>query len=113
MPPTWNREISSGGRPSSEFADAISQKIIDLFNATVPGFYSDEDRVAGQIIGKDRQGNTMKTGLMSISIGIVSNVFTKINHVAQISEIGADLKKFAKAQDKSNFVRDQRKNEKI
>jgi diguanylate cyclase (GGDEF)-like protein len=94
-------------------ADAISQKIIDLFDETAPSFYSEEDRAAGYIIGKDRQGNEMKTGLMSISIGIVSNAFTKITHVAQIGEIGADLKKFAKAQDKSNYVRDKRKSERV
>jgi hypothetical protein len=30
--------------------------------------------------------------------------------VAQIGEIGAELKKFAKGQEKSNFVRDKRRN---
>ncbi len=94
-----------------DIADEISQKIIDLFDATVPNFYTEEDRIAQYIIGKDRQGNEMKTGLMSISIGIVSNAFTKINHVAQIGEIGAELKKFAKGQDKSNFVRDKRRSD--
>ncbi len=92
-------------------ADAISQKIIDDFDAAAPGFYSDEDRATGYIMGKDRQGNMIKAGLMSISIGIVSNAFSKITHVAEVGEIGAELKKFAKGQDKSNFVRDKRKNE--
>jgi diguanylate cyclase (GGDEF)-like protein len=94
-----------------DIADNISQKIIDTFDVTAKSFYSQEDLEAGYIIGKDRQGNEMKAGLMSISIGIVSNVNTKITHVAQIGEIGAELKKFAKAQDKSNYVRDKRKNE--
>ena len=60
-------------------------------------------------MGIDRQGNAMKAGLVSISIGIVSNVNQKITHVAQIGELGAELKKFAKSVDKSNFLRDQRK----
>jgi len=60
-------------------------------------------------MGHDRQGHLSKAGLMSISIGIVSNSCTKISHVAQIGEIGAELKKYAKAQEKSNFVRDKRK----
>ena len=92
-----------------DIADKISQKIIDLFDTTAPTFYNEQDRAAGYIIGKDRQGNEMKAGVMSISIGIVSNAFTKITHVAQVGEIGADLKKFAKGQEKSNFVRDKRK----
>ncbi len=91
-------------------ADNVSQHIIDKFDKAALSFYNEEDRQAGYIMGKDRQGNEVKAGLMSISIGIVSNVLTPINHVAQIGEIGAELKKFAKSQEKSNFVRDKRKN---
>jgi hypothetical protein len=60
-------------------------------------------------MGVDRQGNPVKAGLVSISIGVVSNINQKITHVAQIGEIGAELKKYAKSIDKSNFQRDQRK----
>lgn len=91
------------------FADAVSQKIIDDFDAAAPAFYNDEDRAAGFIMGRDRQGNITKAGLVSISIGIVSNRDTNITHVAQIGEYGAELKKFAKSVSKSNFVRNQRK----
>ena len=90
-------------------ADTISQKVIDSFDALSPTLYNDEDRRTGFIMGKDRQGNDMKAGLVSISIGIVSNINQRITHVAQVGEIGADLKKFAKNVGKSNFVRDQRK----
>jgi GGDEF domain-containing protein len=90
-------------------ADAISQNIIDAFDKSSPGFYNDEDRQAGFIMGVDRQGNAVKAGLVSVSIGIVSNVSQKISHVAQIGELGAELKKFAKSMGKSNFQRDQRK----
>lgn len=91
-----------------EMADKICQRIIELFDAAVPTFYSDEDRSAGFIIGKDRQGNATKAGLLSISIGLVSTSSQKITHVAQIAEIGAELKKFAKMKEVSNFVRDRR-----
>ena len=90
-------------------ADAISQKIIESFDLAAPGFYNEEDRTAGFILGKDRQGNQTKVGLVAISIGIVSNREVSITHVAQIGEIGAELKKLAKGQIQSNFVRDQRK----
>lgn len=91
-------------------ADDISKKIVEDFDKTSPSFYSEEDRAAGFIMGKDRQGQIIKTGFVSISIGIVSNVTNNITHVAQIGEIGAELKKYAKSVDKSVFVRDQRKN---
>ncbi len=90
-------------------ADAIAQAIINAFDKESPLFYNEEDRNNGFIMGVDRQGNPTKAGLVSVSIGIVSNATQKINHVAQIGEIGAELKKYAKAVGKSNFVRDQRK----
>lgn len=90
-------------------ADAISQKIITDFDQLAPSFYNEADRQAGYIHGLDRQGNETKAGLVSVSIGIVSNRDQKISHVAQIGEIGAELKKFAKSVGKSNFVRNQRR----
>ena len=88
--------------------DEASQKIIDDFNKKIPSFYSKKDYEAGFISGKDRKGNEEKFGLLAISIGIVSNTSHEITHVAQISEIAAELKKYAKNIDGSNFVRDKR-----
>lgn len=90
------------------YAEEVSQKIIDEFDKNVSMFYNEVDRERGFTIGKDRQGNEIQSTLMSISIGIVSNRSHKITHIAQVGEIGAELKKLAKNEDKSNFVRDQR-----
>src|SRR5476649_1892594 len=49
-------------------ADALSQNIINAFDKLVPGFYDEGDRVAGFITGVDRQGNAIKTGLITVSI---------------------------------------------
>lgn len=88
--------------------DEICEDIIKEFDGIVPSFYKNEDIDRGFIVGKDRQGNTQNFGLIAVSIGIVSNVKQKITHVAQIGEVGAELKKFAKSTDGSNYVRDQR-----
>ena len=90
--------------------DRTSQKIVDCFDEKVSSFYSKKDFEAGYICGTDRQGNEEKLGLLAISIGIVSNATQEITHVAQISEIAAELKKYAKSIDGSNFVRDKRQN---
>jgi diguanylate cyclase (GGDEF)-like protein len=92
-----------------ERAEKISGRIIELFDQAVPGFYNTTDRSQGYILAKDRQGQEKKIPLLSVSIGIVTNRLRKIDHVAQIGEIGAELKKFAKNLEKSNFVMDQRK----
>ena len=92
-------------------ADGVCEEIIQEFDKVGPSFYSPEDCKRGYILGKDRQGNEIKVNLLSISIGVVSNRTHKITHVAQVGEIGAELKKFAKSVEKSNFVRDQRRGE--
>lgn len=88
--------------------DDICAEVIREFDSKVPSFYNETDRLAGFIIGKDRQGNEQKFGLLAVSIGIVSNVSQNITHVAQVGEIGAELKKFAKSSEGSVFVRDKR-----
>ena len=88
--------------------DKACQKIVDAFDKKVPSFYSKKDFEAGFISGKDRQGKEQQFGLLAVSIGVVSNTFHEIKHVAQISEIAAELKKYAKNIDGSNFVRDKR-----
>lgn len=92
-----------------QLADDIARLIIKDFDAVAPLFYNDEDRKRGYIIAKNRQNEEVKTGLLSISIGIVSNLRQPIKHVAQIAEIGAELKKYAKGIEGSSFVRDKRK----
>lgn len=92
-----------------KMADAVCKKIIEDFEARVPSLYSKEDREAGYIMGKDRQGNYIKTPLISVSIGVVTNEHRKITHVGQVGEIGAELKEYAKSLERSNYVKDKRK----
>ena len=89
-------------------ADEACEEIIREFDAKVLSFYPADDQKRGYIISKDRQGNEQKFGLLAISIGVVSNAHQPITHVAQIGEIGAELKKYAKSFERSVFVRDKR-----
>jgi diguanylate cyclase (GGDEF)-like protein len=88
--------------------DVLCQEVISEFDKTSPSFYNEEDRKAGFIIAKDRQNVERKIPLISISIGVVTNEKRKISHVAEIGEIGAELKKQAKNIEKSNYIKDMR-----
>lgn len=89
--------------------DNLCKKIIAEFEKKSPSFYNEADRKIGYIIGLDRQGKEQKIPLLSVSIGVVTNEFRQIEHVAQIGEIGAELKSYAKSLERSNYVKDQRK----
>jgi diguanylate cyclase (GGDEF)-like protein len=94
-----------------EKIDPVCKKIISYFDAVIPSFYNETDRKNGFIVGYDRQGAQKQFPLVSISIGVVTNTHRKIDHVAQIGEIGAELKHYAKNLPGSNYVVDKRKNE--
>ncbi len=92
-----------------ETAEPICAYIVKEFAAIAASFYNDEDRARGYIVGKDRQGNEHHIQIISISIGIVTNKNRPINHVAEIGEVGAELKQYAKSKPGSVYVQDQRK----
>jgi len=91
-----------------DVSDKICEKVIHDFDKISPSFYNQEDRENGFIIGYDRQSKIHKIPLLSVSIGVVTNQMRDIAHVAQIGEIGAELKKLAKSMEKSNYVKDKR-----
>lgn len=90
-------------------ADNICKGIIADFEKESPSFYNETDRKKGYIYAKDRKGIEQKIPLLSVSIGVVTNETRKINHVAEIGEIGAELKEYAKSLERSNYVKDKRK----
>jgi len=94
-----------------EKVDEICPAVILAFDKAAPSFYNETDRKKGFIMALDRQGVERKIQLLSISIGVVTNELRKIEHVAQIGEVGAELKGYAKNVGKSNYIKDKRKEE--
>jgi len=90
-------------------ADNICKRIIQDFENLVPTFYNEKDIKSGFVFAKDRTGKEQKIPLLSISIGVVTNEQRKITHVAQVGEIGAELKSYAKSLERSNYVKDKRR----
>jgi diguanylate cyclase (GGDEF)-like protein len=92
-----------------ERAEKLSSRIIQDFDKISPSFYNEEDRLLGYIVAINRQGQEQKFPIISISVCIVSNETRKIEHVAQVGEIAAELKKYAKGLPGSNCVKDKRR----
>ena len=75
--------------------DQICKQIIKEFDKATKHLYGPQDQKRGYITGKDRQGKVVKVGLITISIGAVTNEHRQFNHVARVAEIGAELKEYA------------------
>jgi len=92
-----------------EKAEEIAARVVSAFDEISPSFYGKEDRARGHIISTDRQGNIKKFPFLSIAVGIVHNKLRPLISFAQVSNIGSELKKAAKAREKSAYIMDKRK----
>jgi len=74
-------------------AVALSEEIIERFDAMIPNFYDAEDRKRGFIASKAEDGRTAPIPIMNVSIVIIPNDNIELSEVSQISEIASRLKK--------------------
>lgn len=88
--------------------DTLCPYVIKEFDKMAPTLYDEEDRIRGYILGKDRKGNPIQTPIMSISIVVVTNEKKKLTHVAEIAQIGAELKEYVKTLEGSNYIKERR-----
>lgn len=89
--------------------EPLARRVIAEFDALSPTFYKEEDRERKKIVSTDRQGTIREFPLISISIGICHNTFITLGSYAQISQLGAELKKHAKEKPASAYVIDRRR----
>ena len=91
-----------------EYMEECCDEILHLFDELIPYQYTEEDRRAGYFLGKDRRGKVHGVPLMTLSIGIVTNQFQDFTHTAQLSELAAEMKTYAKTLPGSVYVVDRR-----
>lgn len=91
-----------------EHLEVCCDEIIQLFDELTPYQYTPEDRKAGYFLGKDRRGAVHRIPLMTLSIGVVTNFSQKFSHTAQVSELAAEMKTYAKTLPGSVYVVDRR-----
>jgi GGDEF domain-containing protein len=92
-----------------EYMREICSEVISEFDRRIPGFYDQQDRENGFILGNNRLGEEMRFPLMTISIAIVTNVQRRLSSPLEVSEIAAELKEYAKTIAASVYVVDKRK----
>ena len=93
---------------SIDNAEEAAKLIISTFDKTCPQFYDESDRIKGYIETKARDGNLKQFFFVTVSIGIITNLYRKFSHLAQISSVGAELKRAAKKISTSNYTIDHR-----
>lgn len=93
---------------SADRFEEICATIIKRFDEQIKDFYNTEDRDMGYILSVNRQGKKLTFPIMTISISAVNSEKSYVENFIQVSEIVAELKKYAKSFGKSNLVIDRR-----
>ena len=87
--------------------DVFCGQVIKQFDLMAPRLYDEKDRERGYISVEGRIGNINKFPVITISIvGVDSR---RIKHIGELSNIFAELKKYAKSKKGSYYFMDKRK----
>lgn len=86
-----------------------SNLIIENYDKIIPAFYDYADRENNFIESVDREGNEKTFPIMSLSIGITHNKYKRFIHHGEITQILAEMKKYAKSVKGSYFIADRRR----
>lgn len=88
--------------------EGAAAEIIKAFDSLITGLYDPADLKQGFIKSFDRSGKASQFPVMGISIGITETRNRAFTHYGEITEIAADMKKFAKRFTGSCYRTDQR-----
>jgi len=93
-----------------EAVDEICSEILKEFDRLIALQYDEEDRKKGCIEVISRTGKLEKFPLMTLSVGIVTNKSKEFSHYGEAIKAVTEMKKYAKNQKGSLFVKDRRVN---
>ncbi|MEA2460964.1 MAG: hypothetical protein QOH90_1141 [Actinomycetota bacterium] len=91
-----------------ESAEAVAQDLISCWDHEVRTLYNPEDVERGYIEIADRQNTMHKFPLTTVSIGIAMNTQRPISTHWEASELAAEMKRFAKRDERSSYSIDRR-----
>lgn len=91
-----------------ELVEPICKNIIRTFDLMIPYRYQKEDRLRGQIVTKNRRDVEETYEIMTLSIAVIVNKGRVFKHVGEMSHMLADLKKYTKSLDGSNYMVERR-----
>jgi diguanylate cyclase (GGDEF)-like protein len=90
-------------------AETIATEVTKRFDEAVPALYDPQDRERGWIEFEERNGNTLRAPLVSVSIGIVIAEPGRYTSAAALASRAAEVKGVAKRMPGSKWVLDRRR----
>jgi diguanylate cyclase (GGDEF)-like protein len=92
-----------------ENTGAIGSTVVKIFDQRARHLFDKEDLDRGYVEVVNRKGTVDRFPLLTITIAVVSNSKAKTDHIARLSDIACELKRYGKTLDGSVVVKERRK----
>jgi hypothetical protein len=93
---------------SADKAEEFCKRVIERFDDGILDYYDTADALRGYIEVIDRRGERYAFPVVSISLGVVTNLTRPISSQWEASAIAVEMKEFAKKRAGSSFEIDRR-----
>ncbi|MEI6502245.1 MAG: GGDEF domain-containing protein, partial [Armatimonadota bacterium] len=90
-------------------AQAVAERVIELFEAGIDQFYTPEDRARGRSTVRTRTGAVRDVPLATVTVAAVTNEADDVTHPGQMAAVLAELKAYGKPLPGSNYVPNRRR----
>jgi diguanylate cyclase (GGDEF)-like protein len=90
-------------------ADAVAGKVVELFDSGSRDWFDREDLQRGYLRIRKRSGEVMKVIALGITLAVVTNTKTRIEHIGEVADIASELKHYGKSITGSVVVRERRR----
>jgi diguanylate cyclase (GGDEF)-like protein len=94
---------------SLQKADAVARKVVELFDSASREWFDAEDLERGYLRIRKRSGEVMKVMSLGITLAVVTNEKTRIQHIGEVADIASELKRYGKGITGSVVVRERRR----
>lgn len=92
----------------AESAESVAKRVIQKFDSQIESLYDPADVQVGFITIHDRRDEIRQFPLMTISLGIATNLYRKIDSHLDASEVATEMKQFSKRESTSSYSMDRR-----
>ncbi len=90
-------------------AEEIGRHVIEQFTASLPKLVRPDDLRKGYIAVRGRTGDLVRYPVLSVTLAMITNEWTEIDHVARVGDLASGVKCQGKAIRGSVLVRDRRR----
>ncbi|MFN2526072.1 MAG: response regulator [Actinomycetota bacterium] len=93
---------------SADAGEVVAKKIVDSWDRQLPELCDPDDVARGYLEVTDRLKNVHRVPLVTLSIGLVTNITRPVKTHWEVSALAAEMKRFAKTHEGSFYAIDRR-----